>query len=681
MITINRKNPTAGEVTSSLTNAEDGGLHFDGINGFIDIASPPDLGAKFSFEFIFKASTWTSGVIKILFDFEGSGDNRFMLRTNASGNNLRIYDGTTDVDTGVVIFDDLSVHHVVLTVDGTAAVVYDNGNQVATATISATHGLDNATDARIGSDISNRRPNGTYYRARFYNRALSGSEIKEKFENQNLKFSEMWASQTNKISAAVDKNWGTNQSDTGNDANDRATFDGAYFWGMAGYPTDISDASNVLTFSTAGASNGIFYPSVLSAGKKFRATINVGSVTGSAAYKIQYYSGSAYVDVHTLTSGVNTVEFTPSATNGTLYILATSGGAGTLALNAASTANSLVQIGCVSDYCLSEASPTASLMLADRSTNGVDGTISASGVTAIAKPIQVNAVAARIGTSAATPADGDLLVGNDLAVGGSAIGDLTVYKNATPTKILLQNSTSTNAASKGLELYLSGNNAGIHNWQNGSMNFATNNVNRLSITSAGLVSVGNVTPNKLLHLKSSDPVIRLEDSDPDGVYSEIDGAGGDLIISCDGGNGAANSDIMFKVDGSTKMNIDSAGVLNIPNLSASSDVQTDGSKNLITSSDKRLKNDLGELTAGLDIINNLQPHYFSWKSDESNTQQLGFYAQDVYEFLPEAAPREEVTNEDGSTDYKWGFNGRPIIAALVASVKELKAKVEALENA
>jgi hypothetical protein len=112
------------EISRELVNATDGaGLHFDGTDGFIDIASPPDLGTKFSFEFIFKASTWTSGNIKILFDFEGSGDNRFMLRTNASGNNLRIYDGTTDVDTGVVIFDDLAVHHVVVTVDGTAAVV------------------------------------------------------------------------------------------------------------------------------------------------------------------------------------------------------------------------------------------------------------------------------------------------------------------------------------------------------------------------------------------------------------------------------------------------------------------------------------------------------------------------------------------------------------------------------
>jgi len=189
---------------------------------------------------------------------------------------------------------------------------------------------------------------------------------------------------------------------------------------------------------------------------------------------------------------------------------------------------------------------------------------------------------------------------------------------------------------------------------------------------------------------------------------------------------STNGEMKLATGGTARLTIDSSGVINIPNLSASSDVQTDGSKNLITSSDKRLKNDIGELTAGLDIVSNLEPHYFSWKSDITNTQQLGFYAQDVYEFLPEAAPREQkqnlvtpavsaapatyyeegdelpegkvvgdektpaveavdavyepATNEDGTPDYNWGFNGRPIIAALVAAVKELKAKVEALEG-
>ena len=119
------KTDTPGEIVTELVNASDGaGLHFDGSPGYIDIASPPDLGTKCSFEFIFKATTWTSGDYKFLVDF-GGGSGRFIIGTNDSDNNLKIFDNVGYKDTGVVIFDDLAVHHVVVTVDGTAAVVYD----------------------------------------------------------------------------------------------------------------------------------------------------------------------------------------------------------------------------------------------------------------------------------------------------------------------------------------------------------------------------------------------------------------------------------------------------------------------------------------------------------------------------------------------------------------------------
>ena len=150
--------------------------------------------------------------------------------------------------------------------------------------------------------------------------------------------------------------------------------------------------------------------------------------------------------------------------------------------------------------------------------------------------------------------------------------------------------------------------------------------------------------------------------------------------------------------GDEAMRIDTSGNVNIPGLDASSDVQTDASKNLTTSSDSRLKNDLGEIADGLSVIQNLTPRYFSWKDDENSTKQLGFFAQEVFEHLPESAPREEKMNlispetesqeavyeraldENGDPDWNWGFNGRPIIAMLVKAVQELSAKVEALEG-
>ena len=90
----------------------------------------------------------------------------------------------------------------------------------------------------------------------------------------------------------------------------------------------------------------------------------------------------------------------------------------------------------------------------------------------------------------------------------------------------------------------------------------------IETTSSGLnigganVGIGTTTPAKLLHIKSADPVIRLEDSSPS-AYAEIDGAGGDLIISCDAGDDDSNSVIKFKVDNSEKVQITSDGHVGI----------------------------------------------------------------------------------------------------------------------
>jgi hypothetical protein len=137
-----------------------------------------------------------------------------------------------------------------------------------------------------------------------------------------------------------------------------------------------------------------------------------------------------------------------------------------------------------------------------------------------------------------------------------------------------------------------------------------------------------------------------------------------------------------------------AVMLDYGGVSANSDVITNPYKGLITSSDIREKNDIGGIDNGLSIVNNLNPRYFSWKGDENNTQQLGFYSQEVHEHLPEGAPKtlkidhdgnpypgQDGLDEDGNIDYSWGLNTRALVAVLTKAVQELSAKVEALENA
>ena len=171
---INNSTTTSGgEIIRELVNASDGaGLHFDGAAGNIDIASPPDLGTKFSFEFVLKADSWESGQNFYLLDF-GTGGRLLLVADSATSNNLALWD-TDYRNFGVAVLNDLKVHHLVVTVDGTAATLYDNGNQVGTATLGATPTVDACSDAAIGSRFNGAsgHVDATIYRCRFYNLSL-----------------------------------------------------------------------------------------------------------------------------------------------------------------------------------------------------------------------------------------------------------------------------------------------------------------------------------------------------------------------------------------------------------------------------------------------------------------------------------------------------------------------------
>jgi len=313
-----------GEITRELVNSSDGqGLHFNGA-GNIDIASPPDLGTKFSFEFIIQADSWpASGTYIYIVDFGNGG--RFVLGNPNTGN-FSVRSVTGDwISFGSPVLDDLKVHHIVVTVDGTSAITYDNGNLVGTATINSPN-IDSCADARIGSDYVGTASffNGTIYRARLWNKTLSSAEVTDAYENATVPFADQYGSQT---------------------------------------------------------------------------TINSGTTTSGLRYRITARDG---VDFTTVGAADNNV--------GTEFIAT---GAVTLDAN-----DTVVRIGCAVDLDLSFANPTQSDQVQDRSTNNVKGTAS-SGVTQVTPIEQLNAKAARIGTSAATPADGELFVSGSARIGTS----------------------------------------------------------------------------------------------------------------------------------------------------------------------------------------------------------------------------------------------------------------------
>ena len=88
---------------------------------------------------------------------------------------------------------------------------------------------------------------------------------------------------------------------------------------------------------------------------------------------------------------------------------------------------------------------------------------------------------------------------------------------------------------------------------------------------------------------------------------------------------------------------------------------------------ERLKRNIETIELGLDKILQLNPVKFNWVDGfaEDGKDMLGFIAQEVKDFIPQAY----VQSEDFI-----GLNYNAIVAALVKSVQELEARIKQLEN-
>jgi len=88
---------------------------------------------------------------------------------------------------------------------------------------------------------------------------------------------------------------------------------------------------------------------------------------------------------------------------------------------------------------------------------------------------------------------------------------------------------------------------------------------RLTVLPSGNVGLGETNPLALLHLDaSSNAQIRFSDTqDPLNNFVGLETLSDGLTIACDEGNASSNSRIIFKVDGSERMRIDSSGRLGL----------------------------------------------------------------------------------------------------------------------
>lgn len=97
--------------------------------------------------------------------------------------------------------------------------------------------------------------------------------------------------------------------------------------------------------------------------------------------------------------------------------------------------------------------------------------------------------------------------------------------------------------------------------------------------------------------------------------------------------------------------------------------------NLFTNSDRRLKTEIEPFESSLDALMEMEPVSFYWIDEAAHDvgKQVGFIAQDVQAALPEAV----VVSEDEMGTLS--ISDRPILAASVGAIRELKAENDALK--
>jgi hypothetical protein len=100
--------------------------------------------------------------------------------------------------------------------------------------------------------------------------------------------------------------------------------------------------------------------------------------------------------------------------------------------------------------------------------------------------------------------------------------------------------------------------------------------------------------------------------------------------------------------------------------------------NYNTVSDARLKNDHGPINNSGDLVDALEPKWFSWK-DNPGKKIPGFFAQNTAHVYPWAVTEGKgEPDEDGFEP--WQMDNAKLVPLLVAEIKSLRKRVEYLET-
>ena len=179
-----------------------------------------------------------------------------------------------------------------------------------------------------------------------------------------------------------------------------------------------------------------------------------------------------------------------------------------------------------------------------------------------------------------------------------------------------------------------------------NLQFNVNDAERMRITSAGVLSIGDASP------ESGDA------SAPTSLY--LQGGEANMIIkNTDATSSSQRQGIAFLNSGGTRV-----GTITI----------TTSTTGFTHNSDYRLKENIDYTWDATTRLKELKPVRFNWIVDDTNTLVDGFLAHEVSGVVPEAVTGEK----DG--DEMQGIDQSKLIPLLVKTIQELEARIATLEG-
>jgi hypothetical protein len=239
-----------------------------------------------------------------------------------------------------------------------------------------------------------------------------------------------------------------------------------------------------------------------------------------------------------------------------------------------------------------------------------------------------------------TPASSQSRVQIYQALGTTVNGALHITDNATTS--FLFNNTSSGVSS----IWTSG----ILTFSTGSNAYSTNGA-RMTLDASGNLLVGKT---------ASSTTVAGSQVQPDGTFSSVktDANPGFFYNTTTAISGTI---ALFRSNGVTVGSISQDGTNTAYN----------------NSSDYRLKESVQPLTGGLDRVNALKPSIYKWKTNGKVGE--GFLAHELAEVVPFAVTGEkDAVTKDGEIEPQQ-VDLSKVVPILVAAIKELTARVEALE--